>query len=88
MNEKGFGGARLSIEDVGDGLAVDAKGEAEALIAIYAMLGNELSRKMGIPVEMLAAAVEKSDALFEAIAGDRVSIDRSNLPERFRENGR
>ena len=74
----------ISIKSAPSGSNVIIKGDLKQIIVEFAMLAATISKNTGLPLGLLAEAVNEADAIYERRAEEAVCIDMANLRDQAR----
>ena len=69
----------ISIKSAPSGANVVVKGDLTQIIVEFAMLAASVSKNTGLPLGLLAEAVNEADAIYESRTEKAVSIDMTKL---------
>ena len=69
----------ISIKSTPSGAHVVVKGDLKQILVEFAMLAASVSKNTGLPLGLLAEAVNEADALYERRTKKAVSIDMTKL---------
>lgn len=72
-------GFKISIESTSGGANVVVKGDLKQIIVEFAMLAAAVSKNTGLPLGLIAEAVNEADAIYERRTKKAVSIDMTKL---------
>ena len=69
----------ISIKSAPDGANVVVKGDLKQIVVEFAMLAAAVSKTTGLPLGLLAVAVNETDTIYEYRTKKAVSIDMTKL---------
>lgn len=74
----------ISIKSRPGSSVVTVKGSGKQILVEFAMLAAAVSKNTGLPLGMLAKAVENAGELYREVVGQSVVIDRLRAGEQLR----
>lgn len=74
----------ISIKSAPSGANVIVKGDLKQILVEFAMLAATISKNTGLPLGLLAEAVNEANEIYERRAEKTVCIDMANLRDQAR----
>lgn len=69
----------LSIKSQPGGMGVVVRGDTTKIVVAFGMLAATIQKNIGLPLELLAAAVADADNVYEQLTKSCTTIDLSQL---------